>query len=328
MHERVDDARSDESRPAAVGYAPSTFHVTRRRWRVLFALVLLNTAMLAWVLAGSGVTQAIRSEWQSMEMRRIQRTYHRQQFAAQQQCLDYTMRPNEVVYVEDPATALRLMSEEAAFNPVSVVVRSSSSVSLPWTPPAQRAAVPKCLTDLNARRGPPSDIGPAPYDGPLLFLGRRTTPGGVTMLVIVSFEASPELWGEAPPQPSRVETERVIKTYMLQPGNADEPPVEVAAHRLHLALPPTQARPNDEAKGWQVTHPVFLTMLAGRADPAKPSHFVLPYTINGVPGEFDGWLQEEGIVLKGRAGEPVVDVEGRLGWRLPVSPATQPATRP
>ena len=68
-----------------------------------------------------------------------------------------------------------------------------------------------------------------------------------------------------------------------------------------------------------------MTILSGQTDATDRSHFTIPYLVNGRPGVIDGWLRDDGLVLKPRSGEAAIN-DNQLVWTL--SPTTAPATRP
>jgi hypothetical protein len=94
---------------------------------------------------------------------------------------------------------------------------------------------------------------------------------------------------------------------------------------IRLTLPAAWARTNSADDEWIVTRPNFLTLMAGSADPSDPSHFTIPYRVNGVEDTIDGWLQGDGTLLRPRRGGPISYGSGTRTWELGV-PASQPAT--
>ena len=64
MHVRGDSDPANENGseavpPSQIEYAPSHFRVSRRQWRALMAMTLLNTLMLGWFVVGPQSTQFI-----------------------------------------------------------------------------------------------------------------------------------------------------------------------------------------------------------------------------------------------------------------------------
>lgn len=68
-----------------------------------------------------------------------------------------------------------------------------------------------------------------------------------------------------------------------------------------------------------------MTIFAGQTDTADASHFTIPYMIDGKPGMIDGWLRDDGLVLKARAGQFWAHGETRH-WDL--APTSAPSTQP
>lgn len=66
--------------------------------------------------------------------------------------------------------------------------------------------------------------------------------------------------------------------------------------------------------GYPVSMPINL--YAGQIDPSDESHFTIAYTINGKPGNIDGWLGDDDTVkLERRSGSPDVISEWHTGLK-------------
>jgi hypothetical protein len=327
MHTRIAGEPPDKTRPEAlpsssIEYAQSQFRVTRRQWRVLTALTLLNTVMLGWFVIGPQSTQFIQSQWRQFQARRAEKAKLRQVIADQRQCLAYTMAEDLVIYEEDPAAALKLLGNRADYSPVRITVRTSRPLLAPWTAPAARANGPPCWTGF-AKGGGGSGRLPCDPGLPVVYLGERRTPKGEPRLVVVQFEARPEVNFQSPDQ-TRATTrcDRELHVSIFAPSTN-----LVGRLSMYLVLPEQTVRLNEAGSAYQVDPPAALTLLAGQADANDPSHFVLPYRVNGQAGIIDGWLTEEGPLLKPQAGS-VTTRGGLRAWKLPVPSAasTQPTT--
>lgn len=120
-----------------------------------------------------------------------------------------------------------------------------------------------------------------PQNG-IVYLGRRTSPGGKVRIVVVC-----RAWGD-----------RVVSGAPPPPGTALVGLAGFAATPSALTGdPPVVLTPGNPAVGLAVPStedPVLL--FAGRADPNDPGRF----TIDGAAGEFrftiDGWLQDDETV--------------------------------
>jgi hypothetical protein len=93
---------------------------------------------------------------------------------------------------------------------------------------------------------------------------------------------------------------------------------------LNLFLPATAAQINGAGDAWVITKPALVSMYSGTADKNDPSHFTLPYKVNGQGGVIDGWLHADGPTLRPRTGEAVNFGGGERAWNLIVPPAPQP----
>ena len=310
---------------AQIDYSRTQFYVTRRQWRVLVALTLFNTVALAWFAFGPNSSQFIQAQWQQWQAKRAERAKLRQVVADQRPCLDFVMPPEQLVYEEDPPAALKLTSANPGFAPVRMRVDNLLATTAPWASPAQRIDVPAEWATF-ARRGGEIENGlGCSATLPVLFLGTRRAKGGETLLLVVQFEAQVHLNAGAPKlDVRRFNPTRRLIVSCFRPGTRDAPPKRLGTSRLNLFLPASGARVNDAGDAWVLTRPAMMALFTGQADPADPSHFTIPYQVNGFRGVIDGWLRPEGPLLRPRTGEAVNFGGGQRAWNLPVPPATQP----
>jgi hypothetical protein len=97
MHTNAEGDAGEKTRAeppphTAIEYAQSQFQVTRRQWRVLMTLTLLNTLLLGWFVVGPDSTRFIQAQWQQFQARRAEKAKLGQMLADQQQCLRATTR--------------------------------------------------------------------------------------------------------------------------------------------------------------------------------------------------------------------------------------------
>lgn len=76
----------------------------------------------------------------------------------------------------------------------------------------------------------------------------------------------------------------------------------------------------------QVDYGNVFRVFAGQPDPADPTHFTIPYEVDGHAGVIDGWLKEDRIELRPREGQWLYD-KGET-WRLTPRSATRPTIYP
>src|SRR6266487_2857375 len=85
---------------SSLEYDRSSTHITRRQFRFLLFLTLLNTILLATFIAGPVTSQFVRTQWQDYQARRRLRQAQQKQDAFLQQVGSYTLPPDRVVYEE------------------------------------------------------------------------------------------------------------------------------------------------------------------------------------------------------------------------------------
>ena len=335
MHTRGDDGGQSRDRAPApsappsapeIGYGHAQFYVTKRQWRVLVALTLFNTIALAWFAFGPNSSQFIQAQWQQWQAKRAERAALRQVVADQRPCLDFVMpQQPQLIYEEDPAAALKLTSGDGAYEPVRMRVDNLLATTAPWAAPARRVGVPAEWTTFATKsNNVENGVGHA-VDMPVVFLGARTAKGGETRLVVVQFDSRPRLDAGAPSLDLlRMDSTRRLHVSTFRPGTRSQRPRRTESATLNLFLPPTAARVNESGTTWVITRPALMTVFTGQADPNDPSHFTIPYCVNGQPGVIDGWLQPGGPLLKPRSGQAVNFAGSERGWNLAIPPGTRP----
>jgi hypothetical protein len=311
--------------PPALEYDRSGWHVSRRQWRALILLTLLNTVLLGWFVIGPQSTQFIQSQWKQWQVRRAEKARERQMLADQQACLDYKFAPNLVLYAEEPAEAKKLITSIADYKPVSI---HSGVSGLIWMPPVIANSRPASwlgFATFVSRDG----AGPFIPDLPVVFLGRRSTHSGEEQLVFVQLRAQQTTGSNG--RENFINTDRLLVANAVLPATSDKPAKMIGSRALQLVLPNKRFK---DVSSVPEEGP-YLTLLAGQADAADNSHFFLPYKIDGVENKIDGWVTEDGVILKPRVGQPTAAALGGvpqpdlLGWdlTLPATDATKNRTR-
>ena len=354
-------------RADALAYdASPTTALARRGVRLLRALTfltLVNTVMLGGFVLGPHLSPFLKQQWQQWQAERAQRKQRLAEIAVQNRCLAYAAPAGRVVYEEDPAEGARLLSADAANYQPAVGLAPNSPVPPGWQPPVYVKPLAEYQQFLavivgGGGGGGGGGLFSTPFSGvgAVAFLHERVTPGGKRRLVAVEVHAATQFQGG----PGTAEEETVVqhkqrsfiaRVYSVPAGPDDPPPALEHEQPLRLLLPDAKdhvaARVKREwvegkapagveqlSGGWErraatLDYGNRLRVLAGRADPADPGHFTIPYRLDGRDGVIDGWLRDEGVRLQPRAGKLAFD-DGEPAWDLtaPAAPATAPGTAP
>src|SRR5439155_14385581 len=104
-----------------IPYEPGT-QVSRRQFRFLLTLTLINTLMLGAFVAGPGISRVTGGWWKDYQNWRAQRQAAQQRAAARQAfmstyqaALQFAVPAGQVVYDEDPQRAAKLLQEGSDF---------------------------------------------------------------------------------------------------------------------------------------------------------------------------------------------------------------------
>ena len=319
--------------------------VSVRGFRLLLALTLLNTTLLGVSVTGPQLFPFLRGQWTQWRANRAQRQAEaaakvaaaaKQQkiLALEQQCLTFSRPAGTVVYEENPAEAARRLREGESGYTRAMATENQAPAG--WIPP-MRAVTPDVFRDyLRARYGSPA-VGPR---GAVLFLHERKTPGGVPHLVYVDFDAGAQFFSRYDHDersrrsvPVHVQSKsRRVSARAVPLAAAGEPRQRLPERTLSLVLPDSSglvaapARQDSTAPAPPVDYGNVLRVFAGQPDPADPTHFTIPYELDGRGGVIDGWLKDDRIELRPREGRWVYD-NGET-WTLTPPPATRPALYP
>jgi hypothetical protein len=321
-HSDVTSSRPPAPTPAVVQPLEydRTPAVTRRQFRVLMALTLLNTILLGWFVVGPQATQALQSQWKQWQARREAQRQQREFQAAQAKCLVHTYPADTVAYTEEPAMARKLLDDRTTHSAVDA--RNNPIDDL--VPPAQRVSPAEWRELARASKG---GVG---MPGPVLYLGDRRTPAGERRLVVVTFGVK-RLFNNSPTsdmQTSQSSTSRMLSASTFDPTGGGMPGRATRQEYLELSGLPEVTAERRYSRGpagpWVIQHPrAPLTVFAGQSDPADPTRFVIPYRLGSETGAIDGKLTEDGIRLTPRSGRLRYSGDGP-GWDLS-PPATQEA---
>ena len=325
MHTRGDPEPTSEPGIPAIEYARSPFRVTRRQWRTLVALTLLNTVLLGWFVIGPQSTHFIQSQWQRYQTRRAEKATMQRMLADQQTCLDYVMPAGLIIFEQRPEEAQKLVADGAAYEPVIIQCDFAAS----WPAPAIYSRRPVCwgryeqaIADTGSIFGGLRPI----WIESLVFLGRRTTPGGEPRLIAVGVKPSVSLVRrDSAPTVTKMVSSLHFVAYSFLPASSGHPPEPLDKLEFELKLPEAELSTVDGTTLLTTKTPAFVTLLAGQADANHLSRFTLPILINGTPDAIDGWANDEGALLKPRRGSlDTSNMSGGRKWSLPPPPTSQP----
>jgi hypothetical protein len=301
-------------------YDRSTPTVSRRQFRFLLMLTLMNTTMLGWFIVGPQASAILKEQWQQWKDRQVRREIQRKVLAAQQECLEHAYPADLVIYEERPAEARRLVADVPGYSPVAWGGNPGFFSYSDWVPPA--------LLDHNPLSW--SKFAPAYTEGgmlcdvslPVLFMGERKTPGGRSRLVVVQCDMRQTAQTTDDPAGGKithVSATRWIGASVFEPPAPNGGDSVVMAHygasfALHLLTPPSVAH---MTRGqWQLERRGTLTLRAGQRDPDDSTHFTVPFRVDQTESVIDGWLGDEGLLIKPRIGHAAVTAEGARAWEL------------
>ncbi len=226
--------------PTQLQYATAT--PRRRRWRRWLLFLLLLT------------TIAFSAKWGKPALSQAQYLYN------QHRCMTDHLRPDQVVFDDDPAEAQKLIhaNPEYKFAGADYQNRSATITSV-----AGRTS--RALDELHIRVGSLSTTrGPA-----ILFIHARRAPDHPERLVVLDCS-------------EYVNYQRGITALSFRASV-----IALASVRLR-----SYAEAGFGGSGRALAHG-HLQFFAGQPDPADPSHFTMRYEINSKPGLIDGWLTEK-----------------------------------
>ena len=322
------------ARPLA--YKPEGGTVSVRGFRLLLVLTLLNTTLLGVVVLGPQLFPFLREQWTHWRNERAARQSEAAALQAalvlQQQAANYAISAGTLVYDEHPeSAAMRLREGGTGLRPAW----GTAGAPTGWVPAVQ-AVAPKVIKDYHTAV---YRTGITTSNLPLLFLHERMTPGGQKYVVAVHMQSSTHFGSSSTMSTSRgpgrevVTVQSKVRELIASafPAGPDGPAgarSKVLDGRLPLVLPDTAEREVQRAsvvglrdQPLPVDYGNVMRFYAGQPDANDPTHFTIPFTLDGRDGVIDGWLKDDAVELKPREGEWIFD--GGERWRL-----TPPTTRP
>lgn len=337
---------TNEPQPApALAYERSgSQYATRRQFRVLLALVLLNLLITLQFAYFPSLTATVKNRWAQYQQKKEQAAAVKQALAVEQQVMRGSEPAGKVAWDENPETAAALLGG-AGYKRVRVDGLQRSLLLANW-PRGAAARAPAALEQvwagLSRYKHPFPGIGgmrsvDADEYG-LVFMHGLKTPSGEERLVCVyangrlSLESFPPGRAPRPDQPFSGAASKSLRLVAIPcvPGRGEKPLAVVGGGRTELVIhgegedpevkwtwtPSADGRPEQI----RIQAPFTYRFYAGRPDPADPSRFTIDYDVNGTPGTIRGRLNsDETFELLPTTGKVV---GGR--W-YPAAPSTQPA---
>jgi hypothetical protein len=295
----------------------ATHFASRRQFRWLLLLVLINLAITVQTSYWPSLSKSISEQWDRYrESRRVR--------ALQQQAANWAEPANKVVWDENPETAAELLATPGYRSIRIEGVERYPSLSN-W-PRGARANVPGVIDRFYGDRfnltyhhefpllGGEDMI--YPDEVALVLMHGLKTPAGEDRLVYVYVQGKLRVTSATFPQgdggrmdrafSSTVEKELGLKGFVCRwpsEGQAiDAPP----ADRSMLLIRPedsvwqqswtwTPGRPGT-AEEIRLTGGGHYRFFAGQPDPADPSHFTIPYDLDGKRGVIHGRVKANGAL--------------------------------
>jgi len=328
------ESPSDSAPASSLEYVHASSPVTRRQFRFLLFLTLLNTILLATFICGPAVSQFIRTSWQDYQTRKAIRQKHRQFETLLQQAGAVTFPPDQVVYEENSSEAAKLLKASQEF--VALPLRNSSPPSS-WQTPVARVESPAIAQLLNTLYGTNrSTMATA-------MLHTLHKPSGQARLVLILITAeqdlayAPEYYsGESVQRQITLSTERQLRVILVSKKDDLQvlPSFELRGTYLLPQIPNLKTtmswtRQTKDA-AWEtgrltVDPKGLFRFYAARLDPNDPTHFTIDYALDGQRSSIDGYLKDDDtVVFVPHAGRIIQDQKNTKIWQpLATKPSLQ-----
>jgi hypothetical protein len=250
------DPAASPTPAAQVTYEPAQPAITRRSFRILMALTLLNTILLGGYVLGPAFHTFGRQQWYAYQRRKAERKTAEALAAAraaaantERGALAYALPPGTLVYDDDSAR-----------RPHPTAPATRPTPPAPWPAvvpqPAEYLALPAMLTGWGLFVHPTHTI--------LFMHDRRASASSPARLVVV--------WCDA--------------EHLLRPANEPE---HGTRKFLALTLRPTSAATDLSGAGYAAFTvpaarkggPAAIRLFAGQPDPVDASRLLIPYEMAG-----------------------------------------------
>ena len=299
-------------------YAPPS-SVSRRQFRVLLALTLLNTILLAGFVAGPVFVPFAKQQWQQFQEAREQRRREALRKAAYARAMNYTAPADQIVLEERPEFAAKMLAEgNSPYMPVRS--RVLYLPPRPWQPPAVlkpplQMQLDRLITDPRM---------------PVVFLHALKDSAAQEQLVCVQLLVEQHTNGESNSGDERryyLQTQRaLVASVIFANGQVGQSILRLGRDRQQSWI--TWSR---GASNWEHGQVDFhltdqFRIYAGQPHQTDPAKFTIAYELDGKPGIIDGHLVNRFFVeLVPRDGAIVNRAEAETVWDPHVAPITRPA---
>jgi hypothetical protein len=287
----LENDSTPKPRPPQLAYAPTSGGPTRRQFRLLLILTMVNTVLLGGYILGPRLWSYASEQWTSFQNQRAAERKRKQAEAArlamlpaQEKCLKFVAPADRLVYAQDPDGGARILAQS------SPTTAKRQPVLLPAVAPP-----PDCLVQLPKVIEGWGELSNARWAYAFVH-ERRASPSDPPRLVVVL------LYGvtERPASNRPVREQITVVALTLRPASLSEDLV-AEAYSSYGATRADEAKQNDDT---------FLRVGSGQPDPDDPSRFSIPYELTGVgKGTFDGQLLGNELVTLTSNG-PVTLFEG------------------
>jgi hypothetical protein len=340
------DLESPPEAPSAnsLEYVRASSPVTRRQFRFLLFLTLLNTILLSVFICGPSVSSFIRTSWNDYQARRKLAQFQQQRAALLQTVAAYTAPSDQVVYEENPQEAAKLLNASTDY---STLPNSRNDIIYltpqPWQPPIYRKPDP-LVSQLHA-----AVLNPPAKEQPTILLHKLKCPSGEERLIWITLAARFQLLyedagggqqfvpqGNVQVRQLRTRADRLLSVHLVQEvyGSSLVPSLDAHPRLAALLL---NTFPQNTTVTWtntgtwengriDVQPGGVFRLYAAQVDPADPSHFTINYAIDNQRNTIDGYLKNDNqILFVPRAGRIVRKNSDVLVWDPFAVPATRPA---
>jgi len=319
----LEEEQESQSAKRAVEYEPPSRHyATRKQFRWLLILLLLNFAVTMQTAYWPALSSTIRTEIKEWRERRRAR-------ALQQQAMNWTEPAGKVVWDEDPQTAEKLLATPD-YRPILV----NYLQYIPNWPRGAHAVLPSPIDqfyrdrfNITYHHAFPNRSGERYVEADenaLILMHNFKTRHNEDRLVYVYVQGKLDLTemqgiGSSPsvdkPFTGTVARDLSIVALPCTIEAEDKVPIVLANEGAKLLI--RQYRQSDQMR-WSWTPPSgnspekitlggeFFRFYAGQLDPSDPSHFIIPYELNNKKGIIHGTIKSNGqLELKPDSGKVV-----------------------
>lgn len=279
--------------------------VSRRAFRWMMALTLINTVLIITFLVGPQIQTQAKTQWAKYQKWRADARAFKDAKGYEQLCRRHVMPANRIVYADDPA-GIDAMKAAGKTVPVGGSRAIKSVLPTNWPHPASLPD-PDELAKLAALFQPSQHD---PSRGGLVFMHERRTPAGKARLVFVRVSVDTRPVSVADEGGNR--RVAIGMTRSLQFGSLDRltrkadgklslPSVTtniiqfeaMSADRSQLVAVANQ--PASVAAALTPRDP--LRLFAGQPDPNDPSRFSIRYEVDGEAGVIACRLLDDSIAV-------------------------------